>query len=238
MKKIWIVAVIGLMLIAGLSACGTVNSSGYNMTPQINVTGNGQVYIVPDVAYVNIGVHSEAPEVAAALESNNQQAQAIRDTLIDQGVEEKDIQTSAFNVYPMQEYSPTGEVTGTKYVVDNTVMVTVRNLGNLGMLLDSAVTSGANTINSITFDATDKDAAYAEARKLAVEKAKQQAQDLADEAGVELGKIISLNAYNSGPQPVYDVKSYSGVGGAAETVPVAAGQIVISVDASISYAIK
>ena len=237
MKNKILVAAIGLMLVTALTACGTAANSNNAMIPQISVNGNGQVYIVPDLAYVNIGVHSEAPEVAAALEDNNLQAQAIRTTLTGMGVDDKDIQTTAFNVYPTQEYSPTGEMQGTKYVVENTVVVTVRDLTNLGSLLDSAVKSGANTINSISFDATDKAGAYTEARKLAVENGKLQAEELAAASGVELGNLISVSSYNSGPQPLYDVKSYSGVGGNG-TVPVAAGQIVISVDASMSYAIK
>jgi uncharacterized protein len=228
---------IGLLLAAVLSACGTPSNNNTSVTPQINVTGNGQVYIVPDLAYINVGVHTEAAEVSAALADNNTQAQAIQSTLTAAGIAEVDIQTTAFNVYPIQEYNDMGEQTGTKYAVDNTVMITVRDLTTLGSLLDDVVNSGANTINSISFDATDETAAYSEARKLAVENARVQAQELADASGVELGELISISAYNSSPMTLYDVKSYSGVGGASST-PTAAGQIVISVDASLTYAIQ
>ncbi|MEM5774567.1 MAG: SIMPL domain-containing protein, partial [Anaerolineaceae bacterium] len=139
----------------------------YNQIPQLAVNGNGQVYIVPDLAYINIGVHSEADDVQTALSENNTQAQAIRQTLTSMGVADEDIQTTAFNVYPTQQYDPMGQPLGLKYVVDNSVLVTVRDLSNLGSLLDSAVQSGANTINSITFDANDKAAAYTQARKIA-----------------------------------------------------------------------
>jgi uncharacterized protein YggE len=63
--------------------------------------------------------------------------------------------------------------------------------------------------------------------------ARTQAEQIAQAAGVQLGDIFSINAYSSGPTPVYDVKAYAGQGGSA--VPVAAGQIVISVDANINY---
>ncbi len=229
---------IGLVLAAVLSACGTpaAGVNPYNPYPQLSVNGNGQVYIVPDLAYINIGVHSEAEDVQTALNDNNNQAQAIRETLTGMGVAEEDIQTTAFNVYPTQEYDPMGQPLGLKYVVENTVMVTVRDLSNLGGLLDSAVQSGANTINSITFDASDKAAAYTEARKIAVDNAKALATELAEASGVTLGKLMNISTYNSSPQPYYDMKSYSGVGG-AESVPVAAGQIVISVDVSLIYSI-
>jgi uncharacterized protein YggE len=158
-----------IVLAAALSACGAVQSSDKYPQPTINVTGNGQVYIVPDIAYINIGVHSEAEVVTDALNENNQQAQAISGVLSGMGVTAEDIQTTAFNVFPMQEYGPNGEVTNTKYGVDNSVMVTVRDLSKLGTILDAVVQAGANTINSISFDAQDKTAAYAEARRLAVE---------------------------------------------------------------------
>ena len=239
MKKfnlIWI----GVIAAVVLSACGgaapAAAPAANTMPSTINVTGNGQVSIVPDVAYINIGVHSEAPEVTTALDQNNQQAQAIAATLQQMGVADEDIQTTAFNVYPMQEYSPMGEVTGTKYSVDNTVYVAVRDLSNLGQLLDGVVQAGANTINSITFDATDKDAAYTQARQLAVENARKQAEELAAAAGVEVGEVTAISAYSSGPVTAYDAKVYNGQGG--NGVPTAAGEIVINVDASITFAIR
>ncbi len=235
-KKIALV-ITSIALVAILSACsGTTAASGVQGPPAIMVTGNGLVTIVPDIAYINIGVHSEAQEVAEALEMNNGQAQAIASALGELGVDSKDIQTTAFNVYPMQEYGPMGEIVNTKYAVDNVVYVTVRDLSNLGSMLDAVVKAGANTINSISFDTQNKEAAYAEARTLAVKNAKLQAQALAEAAGVQLGKILSLSVYSSSPMPVYDVKAYSGLGGAQ--VPVAAGQISISVDASMSFEIK
>jgi uncharacterized protein YggE len=68
--------------------------------PQISVVGSGLVFVTPDIAYINVGVRSQADTVAEALELNNAQATVIKDTLVAQGVDEKDIQTSSFNVYP------------------------------------------------------------------------------------------------------------------------------------------
>ncbi len=234
-KKIAFV-ITSIALVVILSACsGSVESGKQNLS-SISVNGNGQVMLVPDIAYINIGVHSEAQKVTDALEMNNSQAQAISNALAELGVDTMDVQTTAFNVYPMQEYGPMGEVTNTKYAVDNVVYVTVRDLSSLGTLLDAVVKAGANTINSITFDVLDKNEAYREARRLAVENAKMQAQELAEAAGVKLGDIISLNVYSSSPMPMFDTKAYSGYGGMQ--APIAAGQMTISVDASMSFSIK
>lgn len=236
-KKL-LVIVTSIILAGLLAACGgTAAPSG--VTPPVrsmNVSGTGEVYITPDIAYIYIGVQTKADTVKDALSKNNDQAKAIAVAMTKLGVDAKDIQTSSFNVYPSQEYGPLGEVTRSLFVVDNVVFVTVRDLGKLGVLLDAVVNSGANTINSISFDVKDKKEAISQARKLAIEEARKQAEEIAAAAGVKLGDIQNLNVYaNSGP-----IAMYEGKGGAMAntSVPIAAGQLMISVTASITYEIK
>jgi uncharacterized protein YggE len=238
LRKSFIILV-GLLMVALLAACAPqVVTPSDQPIRQMSVSGQGEVYLTPDIAYVNIGVHSQAANVADALRQNNAQSQAVARALKEMGVDEKDIQTSAFNVFPQQMYGPNGEMTGTEYVVDNVVFVTVRDLSKLGELLDAVVRSGANTINSVSFDVTDKSAAISQARKQAIDKAKATAQEIADAAGIKLGNIISLNTYVQEPTPAY----LEGKGGAmmpaAPDVPMAAGQLILRVNADISYEIK
>ncbi len=231
-----------LLMVLVLAACqaaptGASQGAAQPVTRQINISGNGKVYLAPNVAYVFIGVHSQAESVGDALNQNNSKAVTVANALKQLGVEEKDIQTSGFNIYPQQQYNPEGQMTGTLYVVDNTVNVTVRDLTTLGKLLDAVVRAGANSINGINFDVLDKTEAISQARKLAIEDAQRQAQELASAAGVELGDLIALNAYmNTGPTPLYDQKG--GVAAATGEVPVSAGQLMISVDVNMTYEIK
>jgi uncharacterized protein YggE len=154
-------------------------------------------------------------------------------------VDAKDIQTNAFNVYPQQQFGPQGEVLKTTYAVDNTVFVTVRDLSKLGQILDVVVQNGANAINGITFDVLDKTKALSQVRQLAVTDARQQAQQLADAAGVKLGNLISLNVYQSnGPVPVFGGKGGIAANAAGAPVSVSAGQMVLSMDAALAYEIK
>ncbi len=229
----------GLLVLVLLAACAPQAVAPKDQpVRQMSASGQGEVYLIPDIAYVNIGVHSQAVNVADALRQNNAQSQAVAKALKEMGVDEKDIQTSAFNVFPQQMYGPNGEMTGTEYVVDNIVFVTVRDLSKLGELLDAVVRSGANTINSVSFDVTDKSAAVSQARKQAIDKAKATAQEIADAAGIELGNIISLYTYVQEPMPTY----FEGKGGAmmpaTADVPVAAGQLIVRVNADITYEIK
>jgi uncharacterized protein len=139
----------------------------------------------------------------------------------------------------MQEYSPTGEMLGTVYVVNNTVNITVRNLQSLGELLDTVVRAGANNIHGIQFDVDNREVAVKEARRLAIADARQNAIELADAAGVQLGELVTLNVYSGGaPGPVFDGKMAGGFGMASPNVPIAAGQMMITMFAELSYEIR
>jgi uncharacterized protein YggE len=210
--------------------------SGQTQIRTISVNGSGQVTLAPDLAYVYIGVRSQAANVADALSDNNEKAQAIAASLQEMGIETKDIQTSSFNIYPQQNYGPTGEMLDTVYVVDNTVYVTVRDLQSLGQLLDVVTRSGANSVNGISFDVNDKSQAISEARRLAVESARAQAEEMAAVAGVELGELQTMNVYTSSPV----MSTYEGKGAAmdASSVPISAGQMIVRVEVNAVYVIR
>jgi uncharacterized protein YggE len=205
----------------------------------ISVTGTGKVELTPDTAYIYIGVHSEGPDAVEAVSSNNEKSEAVKDALVALGVAEKDIQTTNFSIYPQPRYDdkgqPTGEIT---YMVDNTVYVKVKDLDQVGEILDAAVKAGANSINGISFDLEDKSAAMAEARDKAVDDANVQAQQLAEAAGVSLGPVITISTSSVVPiAPIYGKGGGASVEMAA-SVPVSPGQMTISVDVFMVYGIQ
>ncbi len=240
MKKGFLLIAVSVLLMGLLAGCAqapiTVTSAPTIRT--INASGHGDVYIVPDLAYIYVGVQSDADEVSDALNKNSAQAQAVADAVKAQGVEAKDIQTASFNVYPMTDYDMNGQISRKYYVVQNTVYITVRDLSKLGALLDAVVRSGANNINSISFDVQNKDAALAQARDMAIAKARAEAESIAKASGVTLGDLQTVNVYTSNSAtPVYDAKGGSGAVMSSQ-VPVSAGQLVITADANLVYEIK
>ena len=112
---IFISAAMALLLGACAPAAVVSPAAAANPAParQLSVVGVGQVYATPDIAYINVGVRSQADTVAEAIEQNNTQARAINETLMGGGVAEEDIQTSSFNVYPQSEYDFQGNITRT-----------------------------------------------------------------------------------------------------------------------------
>ena len=265
----WIIA--ALLLVTALAACAPVPLNSFIVTkpvtdtishsnPQalaaavqplqatvtpsqrvVSVSGVGKVYIIPDLAYVNIGVNTHSSKVTEALSLNNTQSTAVRSALEAVGVYPKDIQTTSFNVYPQPQYDTGGKITTTDYVVDNQVAVTVRNLDKLSTLLDTVIRSGANSINSIQFDVQDKEKAFADARQLAVDNARKQADELAKANGVQLGQVdmISVVDFNNPGVLNYAASGFGGApSAAAPNVPVSAGQLMVTVTINITYEIK
>ncbi len=226
------VSLLALALV--LSACGPVLASASTRT--LSVNGTGTVYLTPDIAYLYLGVHTEDADIAVAVERNNTRAQALVDALLGLGVASEDIQTSNYSIWSYDDYDDSG-MRFTNYSVDNTVYITVRDLSQLGVLLNTAVTAGANNINSIQFDVADKTAALEEARQLAMENANALAQELAGTADVTLGEIQTISYVDYYPSPYYGMG-----GGAAEapnaSVPIQPGMMQISVTVSVTYGIK
>jgi uncharacterized protein YggE len=235
-KSLIIFAVLAFALLA--SACGPL--AGQDVRT-LSVSGNGQAFLAPDIAYIYIGVHTEQPTAAEAVAENNTQTQALITAIQDFGIDPKDIRTTNFSIWPMDRYDPaTGAPTGEKtYAADNTVYVTVRDLETLGDLLDTAVQAGANTVNSVQFDVENKDEALKEARVDAMNNAKIQAQELADAAGLSLGEVQSISFVDN-QYPIFDGKGGGGgfASEAAAAVPIQPGQLSFTVTVNVTYALK
>lgn len=230
---------------AGVAAAKSPTSASLQETMQlprtISVTGSGKAILSPDIAYIYIGVHTENQDAAQAVADNNQQTQEVKDALVAAGINENDIQTTNFSIYPRQDYDTQGQPTGTiTYVVDNSVNVIVRDLDQIGEVLNEAVAAGANSVNGISFDVSDRTEALSAARKDAFANAEIIAQELADEAGVTLGAVHSISTIiGGGPVPLFE-----GRGGGAEAmmaeapVPISPGQMIVTVELNVVYDIE
>lgn len=240
MKKTLLPISVIVMVMAMVTGCATSPSAKESRNRIMEVTGIGTVKLEPDIVTINIGVQSRSADAGEALKQNTQRAQGIIDTLLGLGVENKDIQTRNFNIYQQEDtrYPEENTEKTITYVVENTVAITVREIDSLGEILSKVVDEGANTINSIRFDLEDREAAMAEARKLAIADAKAQAEAITETAGVTLGPIQSIDVESSGsiiPRPAYAVAEDALGGG---DVPISGGTMRIEVHVNITYGIE
>lgn len=247
-KKFILTGILALALVlSGVGGAALAQDSTPTATPAgevaqpgrtITVTGSGQAFLTPDIAYVNVGVQTEGADAAEAVAENNTDAENVIEAIRNFGIQARDIKTTNFSIYPQQHWDnqgqPTGEIT---YIVQNTVMVTVRDMEQIGALLDAVVAAGSNTINGIQFDVEDKNAGLSAARQAALTDARSIAEELAQAAGVELGEIQNISTTSSQPIGVYyDVRAaQEGVGGA---VPVSPGETSVQVNVDVVFAIR
>jgi uncharacterized protein YggE len=204
---------------------------------QITVIGQGSVSASPDIARANLGVQVTASTVTEATQQNNKTMDAVLAQLKAAGIAAKDIQTSNYNIYP-QRNNPgpngPGEVTG--YQVTNMVQITIRNLNQVGQILDQAIQAGANNVDNISFDFSDPAQLQLQALDRAIADAQSRADQLAKSSGVQRGEVLSMSEIISsgpGPQPRIMAAQLE-----SSAVPIQAGSSEVQAQVQVVYAIQ
>jgi uncharacterized protein YggE len=204
---------------------------------QITVIGEGTVSASPDVVRANLGVQVTAPTVTEATQQSNDTMDAVLAQLKAAGIVEKDIQTSDYSIFP-QRNNPgpnnTNEITG--YQVTNMVMVTIRNLNQVGQVLDQAIQAGANNIANVSFDFSDPAKLQLQALDQAMADAQNRADQLAKSSGVQRGEVLSMSEVISSvpiPRPGIMAAQVESAG-----VPIQPGSSEIHAQVQVVYAIQ
>ncbi len=209
---------------------------------EITIQGRGEVRASPDMATIMSGVTTQGATAREALDANTAAMSELLAALKDAGIEARDIQTSGFSVNPNYVYSDARDELGYSlppringYQVANSVTVVVRDLADLGSILDQSVTVGANTVNGVSFSVADPSELLNEARKAAFADARAKAELYADVAGASLGSLESINEtqnYGS-PQP-YAMYARAEIQSSAD-VPVEAGELTFAITVDVAW---
>ncbi|MEM9432869.1 MAG: SIMPL domain-containing protein [Pseudomonadota bacterium] len=203
----------------------------------ISVVGEGQVAAAPDLATVTLGVTQEAKLAAEALRAVSSATRDVFDGLEAMSIESRDIQTSRLSLNPQwstrkQNGREFNVISG--YTASNMVTVIVRDLENLGVVLDAVVQSGANNFNGLSFGFAEPQALEDAARIAAVGDARRKAEMLAQAAGVTLGDVqsISETAGRNRPVPLADARMAM-----ESAVPIAEGELSLTSRVSVVFSI-
>jgi len=219
-----------------LASASSANSS----EPQgLSISGEGRASAPPDVAVLGLGVSAKASTVGAANSQAQQAMTALLNSLEANGVQEKDIQTLSFSIYPEYDYRNDEQVL-TGYRVSHMLQAKVRDIDRAGEVIDDAVQAGGDLlqVQSISFTIDDTTALRSQARQKAVADAQTKAEELAALAGVTLGEptYITESISTPYPQPYYD----RAAGMAMEAAPateISPGELEVVVYVNIAYGI-
>ncbi|WP_424982812.1 SIMPL domain-containing protein [Maritalea sp. S77] len=238
-----------LPITAALSLAALATPAAYadeqKYTSTINISGVGEIAAAPDMAVVTSGVVTDGETAREALTANNEAMTALVEVLKQAGVEDKDIQTSGFSVQPNYVHTDKRDENGYRlppkisgYRVSNNVTVRIHDLDNIGAVIDSAVTVGANTISGINFAVSDTEELMRDARKRAMEDAMDTAKIYTETAGVTLGNVISISEnQNYAPAPM-KMGARMAMAEADMAVPVQAGEMTYSITVNVQWEIK
>jgi uncharacterized protein len=206
----------------------------------ISLTGVGEISALPDIARINSGVISQAKSATKALAANSAAMTRIIDDLKAAAIEAKDIQTTGFSVTPTYFYDQKNRQNPPKivgYQVTNQIKITIRQLDQLGTILDKVIALGANQINGISFAVDQPQKLLDEARKLAVRDALHKADIYMAASKSKLGRIVTISE-GKVPQPVPQFAQRAQALSAQASVPIEAGERNLRVQVNITWELK
>jgi hypothetical protein len=246
--------ILGVML--GWSALSYADSFSKSIEPSsfrsFTVSAEGEEIAVPDVAEFSFSVITEGGKDLAALqEENTEKVNKAVEFVKANGIESKDIKTSAYQVSPRYETSncygvysdgricPPPQIVG--YTVTSSSSVKVRDFSKVGDILSGVVSNGANSVSQLSFAIDDPTSVTGKARNEAIAKAMEQADSVASAAGFRVGRLLSISE-NGGYYPIYRSSLSKDIGVAeasyAPSPVIEPGSETVTVSVMMTYEIR
>ncbi len=209
---------------------------------RLDVSANADVKAAPDIAIVSSGVVTIGTTADQAMKDNAAKMNAVFAAIKKANIAEKDVQTSGMSLNPQYTYEQNKPPKIVNYQANNNITIKIRDMRNIGPVLDALVAQGANQINGPSFSVDNTDALMDMARKEAVKKAHERAQLYAPAAGLKVKRIVSMSeAGGFAPQPMVMMaarKMEMAVADAAAPTPVATGEVAMSVTVNVTYELE
>ena len=213
------------------------------------VTGRGSVSLEPDLSVVNIGVEATASTVAEARGLAATAMDAIIQAVKAHGLEDKDVQTLSFNIFPRYEFPEiteggirTRKQTLVGYTVNNTASIKIRDLTTVGEIIDDVAEAGgdATRINGISFTVEDTEPFMVGLREKAVQDALAKAQHFAQLTGVSVGALAYIAEIGSGGPVVQQFAAEGAfrVAAAAPVSPISGGELELTLRVQAVFGIQ
>ena len=207
----------------------------------LNISATGEIDAAPDIAQASFAVMTDGKDPKVIQDDNTKKMNEITSFLKSQGIADEDIATQNYNLYPRYNYD-NGKQTLDGYTINQSLYVKIRDLDAVGDMISGVIDRGANTVNSLSFGIEDPEDLRQQARLQALENAKVKARELADTAGVKLGKVVSFSENSlSYPMPMmYEDRAYGYGGGAAESYSpdIQPGQTTITASVVVTFELK
>ncbi|MFA5877780.1 MAG: SIMPL domain-containing protein [Candidatus Staskawiczbacteria bacterium] len=241
-NRLFILAVIIIVALSGAYISKAVldfQSIPGNYPREITVSGEGKVFIKPDIALISLGVVTEGSDVPTIVGQNNAKMNTIIQDIKDLNIDAKDIQTTQYSLTPRYEYDENGRRFFRGYTMSQQIEVKVRDFAKIGSILDKTTNDGATLVGDLQFSIDNPAAVQQEARGKAIEEARTKAESMARQAGFRLGKLVSIS---EGYYPYYGYGESLAKGGAtpdaAPAPTIEPGQQEVDMTIYLTYRIR
>lgn len=194
-----IVAIAILTIASVMYVRAFVRQTDPNANRSFSVSGEGTAMAIPDIATFELSVHTEGDDLKQLQNENAKKMNEALAYLASRSIEAKDIATQTYTIAPRYESQPCvynqpcppPKING--YTIYQSAKVKVRQLEILGDLVSGVVQKGVNAVNNVQFSVDDPIQFESQARKKAIENAKQKAQSIADSTGFTLGRLLFID---------------------------------------------
>ncbi|WP_159102298.1 SIMPL domain-containing protein [Caldalkalibacillus mannanilyticus] len=198
----------------------------HNQEKVIEVTGEGSIAVTPNLAEIMIGAITENQRLSIAQAENSKIIANVLESLFKLNIAKEQIQTAVYRIEPQYHYEE-GKSSLIGYQVTHLLQVTIDNMEKTGLVIDTAVNSGANSVSMIQFKVSNSDGYYHQALSLAVKNARNKAMTIATSLGGTLHRYplkVEEEIPRIGPVP-YQAASFQ-----LESAlpPIQAGELNIS----------
>ena len=226
-----------LLLLLIVPAVASAQQNTAPEPPVVITSGEGLVQAVPDRAWITVTAESRAGNPRDAQRRNSEAMTPVLDKLRAAGIPADAIRTIGYDLQQEWDYV-NNQRTSRGYVARNTIEVRVDSIERVGELLEMAVGSGATSVGGVRFDLKNRAKLERDALRLAVEDARARADAAAAGAGRSIDRIVRIDAQAGGaPVPLPRVAMLREQA-ASDAPPIAAGQMEIRAQVTLTSALK
>ncbi len=205
--------------------------------PQINVSGEGKVKVIPDQATIMVTVETKGNNAKDVKKQNDEKIDAVLKFIKKMNVAPTDYKTQRVSLNPQYDY----EKKKHSYNATQTIEILLRDLSKYDELMEGLVEQGINRIDAVTFQSSKLAQYQSEARKLAMKDAKMKAEDYVSVLGQKVGRALTIsdNSQTYYPQPMYAaMKTMEMSDDSAPKQTMAVGEINITANVMVSFILE
>lgn len=227
------------ILVLLVMATSTIIAQEVKQVPQISVSGEGKIKVVPDEAVISVSIENTSKEAVEAKKANDIIADKVLKLIKSKGIDSKDFQTQRMNLYQNYDYNTKKK----NYVANQTISIYLKDLSKYDDLMMELVETGINGIQGVEFKSSKIKELEKQARKNALLDAKSKAEDYVSVLnGQKLGKVLLINdnSQTNYPQPVYRgaMKAMAMESDSFSRETLAIGEIEINASVSVTFELE